>query len=280
MKDFANIVSSAASTMLASGYAIIPTGSLVKVCLDETFDIADEFFAKDAREKEMFSRPDILEGYRGFGAEFSSEQGRPDLNETFSLVPRNQVLAEIGAWSGSNPLHGALKRLAPFYAQLADSVLDHVRTAFDPSGDRIHSQEFSYLQLNYYRPGRERRELLQDAHEDGHLLTIVTSRQPGLEIEIDGAFEPADLAPGELLVMPGSILTLMTGGLLRPLVHRVRNVGGLRRRASLMYFVNASVVEPPRAWIAAEDGSFPDIRKATIESSQMFGLGSIERLAT
>ncbi|QZN98862.1 2OG-Fe(II) oxygenase family protein [Chenggangzhangella methanolivorans] len=158
-------------------------------------------------------------------------------------------------------------------------MLDDLRDAVDPEGDRIDAAEFSYLQLNYYRPGRETRDLLQDAHEDGHLLTIVTSRQPGLEFEVDGRFEPANLAPDELLIMPGGILTLMTGGLMQPLVHQVRNVPGLRKRASLMFFVNASVANPPRAWIAARDGTYPDIRQATIESSQMFGLGSIGALA-
>jgi isopenicillin N synthase-like dioxygenase len=107
----------------------------------------------------------------------------------------------------------------------------------------------------------------------------VTSRQPGLEIEVGGRFEPVALARDEALIMPGGILTLMTGGLMPPLLHRVRNVVGVRTRASLMFFVNASVINPPRAWAPAADGTYPDIRQATIESSQVFGLTSIEALA-
>ncbi|WP_020180406.1 2OG-Fe(II) oxygenase family protein [Methylopila sp. M107] len=279
MKDYANLVRSASSTLLHSGYAIVRMGPLMQACLDEAFDEADAFFAKEPSEKTRFARPDILEGFRTFGAEFSGDETRPDLNETFSLVLRNQSRPDIAVWRAVNPLHNALRRAAPVYASLANAVLDDIRNAFDPEGDRIDAAAFSYLQLNYYRPGRENRDLLQDAHEDGHLLTVVTSRQPGLEIEVDGRFEPANIGRDELLIMPGSILTLMTGGHLRPLVHRVRNVSGVRTRASLMFFVNASVTTPTRAWAPAEDGSYPDIRAATIESSQVFGLTSIEALA-
>lgn len=279
MKDYADTVHSASSTLLHSGYAIVRMGALMRACLDEAFEEADVFFAKAASEKARFARPDILEGYRSYGAEFSGDETRPDLNETFSLVLRNQTRPEISVWQAVNPLHNALRRAAPVYAGLADAVLDDIRAAVDPEGDRIEAAAFSYLQLNYYRPRHESRELLQDAHEDGHLLTIVTSRQPGLEIEVDGRFEPARLERDELLIMPGSILTLMTGGMMRPLLHRVRNIPGVRTRASLMFFVNADVANPPRAWAPAEDGSFPDICQATIASSQVFGLTSIEALA-
>jgi isopenicillin N synthase-like dioxygenase len=279
MKDFANKIRSASSTLLHSGHAIVRLEADALRLLDEVFDQAVEFFDRDVSDKERFARPDILEGYRGFGAEFSEAVDRPDLNETFALVPRNMAREDLADWLALNPLHRALGAIAPLYCDLADAVLEDLRRFINPDGDKIAAAEFSYLQLNYYRPGRETRELLQDGHEDGHLLTIVTSRQPGLEMEVGGRFEPATLARDEVLIMPGSILTLMTGGLMSPLVHRVRRVGGYKARASLMFFVNASVTNPPQAWTPSEDGSYPDIRQATIECSQMFGLPSIAAVA-
>lgn len=279
MKDYAHAFRSASSTLLHSGYAIVRAGGLVEASLDETFEEADRFFARDEPEKQRFARPDILEGYRSFGAEFSRDASRPDLNETISFFLRNQTRDDVAGWRASNSLHGALWRIAPFYADLAESILRSLRAVLNPDGDLVDVAECSYLQLNHYRPGLETRDLLQDAHEDGHLLTIVTARQPGLEIEVDGRFEPANLSRDELLVMPGSILTLMTGGLIPPLVHRVRNVPGLRARASLMFFANANVTNAPRAWLPANDGRYPDIGKATVQSSQMFGLSSIEAVA-
>lgn len=277
MKDIANAIRSASSTLLHSGHAIVRAGDVTRARLDQAFEEADAFFAQEPAEKARHARPDLLEGYRGHGAEFSESRDRPDLNETFSHAPRNA--GAVADWRGANRLHDALRTLAPFYCGLADAVLEDLGEALAPEGDRIVSEDFSYFQLNYYRPKRETRDLLQDAHEDGHLLTIVASRQPGLEIDVGGRFEPARLEPDELLIMPGGILTLMTGGLVRPLLHRVRNTPGLRRRASLMFFVNASLTRPPRAWVPSEDGSWPDIRAATVASSQMFGLGSIEALA-
>jgi len=144
-------------------------------------------------------------------------------------------------WARTNPLHLALRAAAPRYAALVDGMLEEIRRELNPRGDRVASAEFSYFQLNHYRPRGETRDFLQDAHEDGHMLTVVTSRQPGLEAEIGGRFEAVNFARDELLLMPGSILSQMTGGRVRPLVHRVRNHPGLAKRQSLMFFANAPV---------------------------------------
>lgn len=269
----------AASSLLHHGHARIRADAATVAALDEVFRSADDFFAVAPKEKIRFERPDILEGYRRYGAEHSGPQDRPDLNETFSLVLRNMARKDIARWSDVNPLHRALRAAAPHYAALVDGVLDEIRHAFNPRGDRISSADFSYFQLNHYRPRVETRDFLQDTHEDGHLLTVVTSRQPGLEAEIDGRFEPVHFARNELLLMPGSILTLMTGGRIKPLPHRVRNIRSSATRASLMFFVNAPVTPAPRAWLASADGSMPDIGRATAECSKLFGLPSIEAIA-
>ncbi|QZN98863.1 hypothetical protein [Chenggangzhangella methanolivorans] len=77
MKDFANAVRSASSTLLRSGYAIVRTGGLMKACLDETFDDADGFFARTAAEKARFSRPDILEATAPSGPNFRATPPGP-----------------------------------------------------------------------------------------------------------------------------------------------------------------------------------------------------------
>lgn len=279
MKDFSSNASSVSSTLLHSGFAIVRMQGDFLDAVDDIFEAAHAFFSLPQSEKAAFARPDILEGYRTLGAEFSETADRPDLNETFAMVLRNRTRNDVADWAETNPLHRAMRAAVRPYVTLVDGVLDGLRTAHAPDGDSISSEEFSYFQLNHYRPKREERDLLQDAHEDGHLLTLVTSRQPGLEIEVDGAFEQVVLAPNEVLVMPGSILTLMTGGRMKPLVHRVRNIRGVDERSSLMFFVNPSLTNPPRAWLPDSAGAFPDIARATIESSQVFGLSSIEAVA-
>jgi isopenicillin N synthase-like dioxygenase len=279
MKDSEVRIPDVARELLQHGYAIVKGDAEMVGLLNDIFDSASDFFARGPREKKRFERPDLLEGYRRYGAEHSGPLNRPDLNETFSLVLMNMARKDLAAWPTTNPLHRALRAAAPRYAALVDGVLDEIRRALDPRGDRVSSAAFSYFQINYYRPRAETRTFLQEAHEDGHLLTVVTSRQPGLEAEIGGRFQPVNFAKDELLVMPGSILTLMTGGRIRPLSHRVRNVRSVPMRASLMFFANAPVTGAPRAWAAAADGSMPDIGRATAEKSKLFGLPSIEAIA-
>lgn len=271
-------VHDSARELLLHGYAIVKADAETVAILNEIFDTADDFFALGSREKARYERPEILEGYRRYAAEYSGSPNRPDLNETFSLVLRNMARDDIAPWSAANPLHRTLRAAAPRYAALVDGVLDEIRKMLNPNGDRIASAEFSYFQLNYYRPRAETRVFLQEAHEDGHLLTVVTSRQPGLEAEFGGRFEAVKFAKDELLIMPGSILTLMTGGRIKPLRHRVRNVRSVATRASLMFFANAPVTCAPRAWMAAADGSMPDIGRANVEASKLFGLPSIDAL--
>lgn len=278
MKERKHPACDVARELLHHGSALVRADANLVRLLDDVFRSARDFFAHLPAEKLRYERLDILEGYRRYGAEYSGELNRPDLNETFSLALRNMAREDLARWPATNPLHRALRAAAAPYAALVDAVLEEIRREVNPRGDRVSCTGYSYFQLNQYRPQFETRTFLQEAHEDGHLLTVVTSRQPGLEAEIDGRFRPVNFANDELLVMPGSILTLMTGGRIRPLQHRVRNLRSVETRASLMFFANAPVERAPRAWAASADGSMPDIGQATAASSKLFGLPSIEAL--
>jgi isopenicillin N synthase-like dioxygenase len=279
MRVHADQFRDAANSLLSSNHAVLRIEPKFVDRIGAVFESADPFFGRSPEDKRRYERPELLEGYRGYGAEHSGPNDRPDLNETFSHVLRNAGCEELRGWVESNPVHAAMTGAAPFYVELVNGVLDELRRALNPDGDRFDCADFSYFQLNFYRPQSEKRDFLQDAHEDGHVLTVVKALQPGLEIELDGGFEPVRLARDELLLMPGSILTLMTGGRVEPLVHRVRNVAGVEKRASLMFFANASVTNAPHPWVAGEDGRLPDIGRATAEASKAFGLPSIEALA-
>ena len=64
----------------------------------------------------------------------------------------------------------------------------------------------------------------------------------------------------EIVIMPGSVLTALSGGKIPPLYHQVRN-HGLDDRQSIMYFVNPEVEAPLYSWIDAPDGTRTDIRE-------------------
>ena len=94
----------------------------------------------------------------------------------------------------------------------------------------------SYLEVNSY-DARSDRELLQTRHEDGHLVSLVVPDRTGLEMEEDGRMRPALTREGQMLAMPGSLLTAMTGGEIPPLYHQVRNHRH-PQRTTVLAFVN------------------------------------------
>jgi isopenicillin N synthase-like dioxygenase len=133
----------------------------------------------------------------------------------------------------------------------------------------------SYLQINYYEPAQHSRDMLQDGHEDGHLLTLVTATAPGLEIETADGYRPAELAEDEMLIMPGSLLTLMTGGQIPPLYHRVRNSFRKEPRYSMMYFVNPESDQVLEPWVSNETNAGIDIIEEANKLPLKFGLPTL-----
>src|SRR5690606_33306531 len=104
-------------------------------------------------------------------------------------------------------------------AELLDELARHYRYP-----NELPFEEASVVQINSFgEPGP--RELLQTPHEDGVLATVIWTSAPGLEAVGGDAPIPLDTDPDEVLVMPGGILTVMTGGEIAPLFHQARNHG-------------------------------------------------------
>ena len=152
---------------------------------------------------------------------------------------------------------------------LVDNIVTGLANHFggDPT---LTWRSASYLQMNAYSDPANKRDLLQDLHEDGHLLTVHHANAPGLEVRVDGEMVPHDPKPGEVLVMPGSVMTDLTGGAVAPLYHRVRN-HRIAGRTSLMYFVNPSLQEPVYPW-AGDGVGLTDLRDKIRSNPGMFGL--------
>jgi isopenicillin N synthase-like dioxygenase len=131
--------------------------------------------------------------------------------------------------------------------------------------------------MNYCLPTPPERDLLQDKHEDGHMVTVLHSTAPGLEIYVNDEVQPMLPDRDEVVIMPGSVLTALSGGKIAPLYHQVRN-HGLDDRQSLMYFVNPEVDEELFSWIATPDGTRVDIREHVQNAPTMFGLPPVEAL--
>jgi isopenicillin N synthase-like dioxygenase len=219
--------------LLRTGQARVRLTEAELDSLEEVRRHAAAFFARDEHSKRRFGDADGLFGFRPYGMQFSDDPALKDECESFAywadrsdLIPDSEHIGELTPalsvyWKVAGDITaGILEQLASHYRY--PDVLD-----FGPA---------SYLEINSYGRPPER-DLLQTRHEDGHLFTLVAVDQAGLEIEVDGAMSAAGLATDEMIVMPGSLLTAMTGGEISPLYHQVRNFG-YAGRLTVLYFVN------------------------------------------
>ena len=262
--------------LLARGHAKLKISHETRHQIDHTFSIAREYFATPFPEKSSFALPQFVEGYREIGLEYSQVKERPDLTESFSLWNRNRAHTEAAGWTRSCPIHQELRRtiddLSTYVADLFQSAAD--KWAPGTVGPRF--QRASYIQVNYYEPAQHRRDMLQDGHEDGHLITLVTANSPGLEIQIDGTYVPTEIGPDEMLIMPGSLLTLMTGGAIPPLFHQVKNSRRKEARYSMMFFVNPEGNQVLEPWIRNETNRHADVIAEANALPLKFGLPTLD----
>ncbi len=259
--------------LLRQGYSRIPLVPAEAAALGQVLEAGREFFNQDVNELKRFSGSSTNHGYRAFGDEYSITPDRPDQNDSFSLwaddpstIPNaEEIVAFLGA------LHDWREVLLP----MASGIFADLANRYG-SSTRIQFERAAYLQLNNYYLTSPDIEFLQDQHEDGHLVTFINTTAAGLEIrDASGQFSPVTTDPNEVLVMPGSVLTAMTGGQVPPLYHRVRNCGVLGRK-SLMYFVNPQLDIALEPWLRNESNADIDVIEWARTAPGMFGLPDIE----
>jgi isopenicillin N synthase-like dioxygenase len=264
----------AANDILDQGYAVVKLSEADARNLQTAISTANDFFRRPLEDKIEHGSTDHNYGYRPFGIEYSVTPDRPDMNECFTvwssrldLIPNAEKIRDVTesflSWRDS---------LAP----LVQAVLDEVARSFH-TGRAPEFEKASYLQMNYCLPTPAERDLLQDKHEDGHMVTVLHATAPGLEIYVNDEAKPMLPAADEVVIMPGSVLTALSGGKIEPLYHQVRN-HGLDDRQSLMYFVNPEVDAPLFSWIDSPDGTRADIREHVQNAPTMFGLPPVEAL--
>jgi isopenicillin N synthase-like dioxygenase len=267
-------VTKASADILSTGYAVVKLSDLDAGNLQNAIATANRFFERPLEDKMAHGSTDHNYGYRPFGIEYSITPDRPDMNECYTvwssrldLIPNADGVADLNksflAWRDS---------LAPLVAAIMDEIASTFEGAQAPEFEKA-----SYLQINYCLPTPPERDLLQDKHEDGHMVTVLHANGAGLEIFLgeDETVTPMLPAADEVVIMPGSVLTALSGGAIPPLYHQVRN-HGLDDRQSIMYFVNPEVEQPLYSWVAGEAQT--DIREHVKNAPSMFGLPPVEEL--
>jgi isopenicillin N synthase-like dioxygenase len=262
--------------LFSKGHATLHLGPDECLALSKTKQEASAFFRLDAHEKASESYSDLHLGYRGSGIEYSASPDRPDLNECLSYSSCSQ--AAVRRPSAAGCFYAASAALCDVLDTMAQQLLSVVRDHYGKQKLLPDTSNGSWLQTNYYHPSAELRTELQDKHEDGHLLTLWNSEQPGMEIfpgESKTAM-PIVLPPDQMLILPGSLLTLLTGGDINPLYHQVSRTSTLAERISVMYFVNPSSDCPLYAYNPRPGEELIDIAMLGARNPTMFGLPKIE----
>lgn len=269
------------ATLRNQGYLKLACGDETRGIIRGIFAEADAFFSLPVEIKTRSALAAEMEGYRGFAAEYCEVEDRPDLCESFWFHAFNADAARRSFDASALPLYELMVAVAARFdaivTDLTQSMEAFYWTVENPS-PQFRTSFGAHLQLNYYRPGPDQRDLLLDPHEDGLLFTILQSTAPGLEIRgKDGSFVPVQTTPDELLVMPGEIASLLSGGDFEPLYHRVRNRSDVTKRMSLMYFSNpnASRTRRLRPWRESPVNRDADIMQRVIENPVKFGLPPI-----
>lgn len=253
--------------ILETGYAKTTLSPSEIAKLRQAFEAGRELFAMPDEMKLVHMSADMNHGFRPMGVEYSQSKDRPDLNESFSmwydrsdLIPKAEEIGPlIGAWN--------------VYREFLDSLVQAVAVTLARRFGARKAVDFksaSYLQMNSYSYITEKREFLQDMHEDGHMMTVHYANAPGLEVKTGSGACALDIDRESILFMPGSVLTELTSGTVPPLYHQVRNhriVG----RASLQYFVNPSLHEPVFRWGDPEEAE-TDLRSGICGNPSAFGL--------
>ncbi len=273
------ISSAVIDSLMTESYAVVDLSSEIRSLIRCIYNQGECFFQQPVDKKIESATSSCLEGFRHFGAEYSESPDRVDLNESFSVWNRNIGRKEVMAWAANSDLHQVMARLLAPYYDLAEQTLEALRCRIAPDSQPIIPSEYSYIQLNYYAPPSQRsRPILMDRHEDGHLLTIGCSNSPGLEFEIDGHFQSINLHSNQAVVWAGSVLTALTGGLIKPIYHRVIRHDLAFARQSINFFVNSSLQRGQRPWIENSSNRGVDIAELTISKSASFGLSDLENI--
>lgn len=221
-------------------------GALHPLIAAQTYSFARDLFAVPDPEKRLALRDDENEsGYTPRGVE-GVVGYPPDMNRHFWDYKRH-----------ANRLPRCYDGLSIFFSMLfrdlettAIIILDQIAESL---GEPI--ARFSYpatggnhlLRMSHYFAREPVPVIRFPGHRDFGLVTLyLGGAEPGLEIEVNGTWYPAQAPLGSLLVACGNILKMETGGVMPSVRHRV--VGAPDDRYSIVFFTE------PRSEVVLSNG--------------------------
>lgn len=242
---------------------------------DNAFRVAEHFFQLPLIEKVRNRLPNDT-GYRPYGIEYSQTPERPDQVESFTVSHRVSNPVDQLHADEAKALSEEMLVLFDLLENIAEQIIASLacKLSNNALAERFCGafRSWSLLQLNSSHPVGKSFDCINDLHEDGCLITLMSNTGPGLEVlSPDNKFIPITIASGELLLVPGEILSLLSGGTIRPLYHRVRPASDGNVRRSLLFFgdIDPALCQP---WVLNHTNRNVDIGDRVLKNSKRYGL--------
>ena len=255
------------SRIREQGYALVRLDADEAELLAAVFRGMMEFFAQSPSAKARHGMPNRGTGYRPYAYAHAGDPDRPDHNDSYLYWGRERRLPEHH--EEIEPLLDGLEAYRRVAARVTRGLIEELRTHYGYA-EELPFELASVLQINSFGTPTDD-ELLQQPHEDAVFLTVIWTSAAGLEGVRDGQTLPFTFAPDEVMVMPGGLMTTMTGGQIPPFHHQVRNYGTLGRK-SVMYFVSPDPAGPIEPFLRNDSNRDADVRAMVIDNPQTFGL--------
>lgn len=273
-----DIPNDAASQLRGTGYLLLSLPAPHRNAVQRVFTAAKTFFHLSVEEK-LASRLPQECGYRPSGIEYSQSVDRPDQVESFTVSPRSLAHAARLPSTSAIALHQRMIVAFDMLESVAEAVVAKVAETIGegaPANLGGGLRLWSRLQVNYSRPSAVTAPFINELHEDGALVTLACANAAGLEVRTPaGHLEPITAAAPEILVMPGEIAWLMSGGKIPPLFHQVRPIVSVKERLSLLFFGD---LDPTKCvpWLRNEVNDHIDIPARVRASVTRFGLSGFD----
>ena len=267
--------SSLAICLAETGTDWIDTPTPAADMLRELLSAGRRFFESPAEVKQRHAAVTTMTGWRSVGVEYSQSPDRPDLNETFCFRLRDDDQRDA---TRETPLleycRDAQRVLDAVAAAALDELAHHLGVLHRV--DHVRTAQESWLQLNWSRPASAPREFIQDAHEDGHLITLLLADAPGLEVR-DRRAGWVGVMPGpqRVICFAGECGALLTDDAVSPMQHRVRAHADVPTRLSVAYFVNPDLDQQLDPWVPGVRNQGVDLLRWGQENPARFGLPTL-----
>jgi len=261
----------------SEGFLTLRLDESTAAAVRDAFQCGRAYFRQDTAQKASDQLPEDL-GFRPTGIEYSALRERPDAIESFSVSVKSPQSATALSREGRS-LHSLMMACLDPLEEIAEALA--IAVAIAMGGQRYENllsgalHHWSCLQMNYSRPAGLGGRFIHELHEDGHLFTIACATGPGLQVRPnDGELISLTAAPDEAVVMPGEIISLLSGGRIRPLYHCVRPEQELGERLALLFFADVAP-EKCEPWLMTDFNSSVDIGHRVLTNPKRFGLRGV-----